>query len=767
MTAFAASQIPNHLIHEKSPYLLQHAYNPVDWYPWGDEAFEKAKKENKPILVSIGYSTCHWCHVMEHESYEDPAVAALMNKYLINIKVDREERPDVDKIYMTAVSAMTGSGGWPLNVFLTPDLKPFFGGTYFPPQSKWGQPAWTDVVTQIGKTWQNPEERKKMLAAGEHIAESLRKFAASAAAPVEGDATWLDAGFKEFEGVYDASRGGFGGAPKFPMPVYHNFLLRYYARNRPSPALRAPSPRMGEGQASPAFSLEGEGGRRPDEGKHALKMSVHTLQEMAKGGIYDQIGGGFARYSTDADWRVPHFEKMLYDNAQLAVNYIEAYQITQDPELARVARETLDYVRRDMTNPEGGFYSAEDADSLPSADATEKKEGAFYVWEKVEIMGILGDRSGEVVSFRYGVRDQGNAASDPHGEFTNKNILYIAHSIPETARQFNMTEAEVLDILADAKKRLFDARTRLPRPQTDDKIISGWNGLMISAFAKGYQVLGDSEDLGAAQKAARFLKANLYDTTSRQLYRRWRDPKSSSPAASGRGSMDSPPTTAGNDDVLGIADDYAFLAQGLIDLYEADFDPAWLDWSAELTEEQIKRFYDKENGGFFMTAPDQDPHLLVRVKEDQDNVEPSASSVAALNLLRLSQYFDRQDFQKEAEKTLKAFGTQMKESPRAMPQMLVALDFALTEPRQIVIAGTASAPDTQAMLKTLHAHFIPVKTVMLADGGPIQKHLAQKLDFLAGMRPIDGKATAYVCEHHVCKQPTADLKTFEKLLSVL
>jgi uncharacterized protein YyaL (SSP411 family) len=690
----------NHLIHEKSPYLLQHAHNPVDWYPWGPEAFEKARKEDKPILVSIGYSTCHWCHVMEHESYEDPAVAALMNQYLVNIKVDREERPDVDKIYMTAVSAMTGQGGWPLNMFLTPDLKPIYGGTYFPPEAKWGQPGWKDVVKQIGESWKNPEDRKKMLSAASTITDSLKKYTEVAYDPAEGNASWLDAGFKSLQDAYDASRGGFGSAPKFPMPVYHNFLLRYYARTKK---------------------------------KEALDMSLHTLSEMAKGGIYDHLGGGFARYSTDADWHIPHFEKMLYDNAQLAVNTLEAYQITHDPELKRVAEETLAYIQHDMTSPEGGFYSAEDADSLPSKDAKEKKEGAFYVWEKKEILLIAGEKAGEIFCFRYGVREGGNAAQDPHGEFTDKNILYIAHGIPETAKQFNVSEKEAHELLAQAKAKLLAARSDRPRPHLDDKVISAWNGLMISAFAKGYEVLGEPAYLASAQKAASFLKDKLYDPGTKTLYRRWRD---------------------GDRQALGIADDYAFVTQGLLDLYEVDFNPDWLNWAIDLTEAQDKRFYDAEHGGFFMTAVDQDAHLILRVKEDTDNVEPSASSVATLNLLRLSQLMDRKEFADVAEKTLKAFGAHMREAPRALPQMLVALDFDLTEPRQVVIAGQSGTADTEALLKVLHNHFIPVKTVLLAD----EKN---------PMKPIGGKATAYVCFHHICKEPTNDPQKFDELLKAL
>src|SRR6185437_2961677 len=389
-------RIANHLIREKSPYLLQHLYNPVDWHPWGPEAFELARRENKPILVSIGYSTCHWCHVMERESYEDPAVAAVMNQFFINIKVDREERPDVDKIYMAAVSALTGSGGWPLNVFLTPELKPIFGGTYFPPAPRGGQPAWKDVVSQIGRYWQDPQERAKMLLAGDEITRALRQYAEAApAGTAQGDPSWLEGAYDELRGSYDAARGGFGGAPKFPMPVYHHFLLRYGTRT----------------------------GR-----KEALEMSLHTLRQMSWGGIYDQFGGGFCRYATDASWRVPHFEKMLYDNAQLAVSYLEAFQISQDPDFKKISEEILNYALRDLEAPAGGFYCAEDADSLPSASSAGKEEGAFYVWEKTELMQIAGEKAGDLFAFRYGVREDGNVESDPRGEFKNKNILYAART---------------------------------------------------------------------------------------------------------------------------------------------------------------------------------------------------------------------------------------------------------------------------------------------------------------------------------------------------
>jgi uncharacterized protein YyaL (SSP411 family) len=671
----------NRLIGEKSPYLLQHAYNPVDWFPWGEEAFEKARAENKPILVSIGYSTCHWCHVMERESYEDPAVAALMNHYLVNMKVDREERPEIDKIYMTAVSAMTGQGGWPLNMFLTPDLKPIFGGTYFPPEARWGQPAWKDVVTRIGQAWQDASSRDKMLNQAVYLTDALKKYVEGTPEAVEGDASCLDQGFLALKASYDASRGGFSGAPKFPMPVYHQFLLRYYARTK---------------------------------NQEALDMSLHSLREMAKGGIYDHLGGGFARYSTDERWHVPHFEKMLYDNAQLAVNYLEAWQIARTDDLKQVAEETLRYVQREMTHPDGGFYSAQDADSLASPEAKEKKEGAFYVWEKNEILDVLGPDEGERFCAAYGVKAEGNAESDPHGEFVGKNILY-------------RTQSDVS--FQEGRRKLLAVREKRPRPHLDDKIIAAWNGLMISAFAKAGQILGDKTCLDSARRAARFLKTKQYDPETKTLFRCRRD-------------------------VAGIADDYAFVVQGLINLYEADFDPEWLAWALELTDVLNERFYDAQNGGYFMTAAGEDKHLILRIKENTDNVEPSAGSVAALNLLRLAQHTDRSDLEALAKKTLRCFGSTLQTTPRALPVMLTALDFALTEPRQVVIAGKPGAEDVQAMLRTLHRHYIPVKTLILAASD-------------APYKPLEGKAAAYICIRHACQQPTNDPAILNDLLKTL
>lgn len=708
---------PNHLIHEKSPYLLQHAYNPVEWYPWGEEAFKKARKENKPIFLSIGYATCHWCHVMEKESFSNPEIAAVMNERFVSIKVDREERPDVDKIYMTAAGAAGWGGGWPLSMWLTPELKPFYGGTYFPPDERWGRPGFKQILMRVAEAWKT--KQKDISADADRVAEALSQYTQvegrSGALATEA----LDKGFTGYKDSFVASKGGFGGVPKFPMPVNQNFLLRYYARTKE---------------------------------KKALDMVAHTLREMAKGGIYDHIGGGFHRYSTDANWHIPHFEKMLYDNAQLAVNYLEAYQITKDKEFARVARETLDYVLRDMTHPEGGFYSAEDADSLPpelqgkveDSGHEHRSEGAFYIWRKSEIVEILGKGAAEIFSYRYGVEPSGNAASDPHGEFTGKNILYAARTVRETAKKFGKAEAEVQKILEESKLKLLGVRSKRPRPQRDDKVLVDWNGLMISAFAKAAQVLEDPEYLKASEKAARFIKIRLYDAKQNRLSRRWRE---------------------GEKKVSGLAVDYVLLTQGLLDLYEASLDVEWLTWAVRLTEAQLELFYDREKGGFFMTSPGHDKNLLVRVMDDSDNVIPAESSVAAVNLLRLAQFTDREDFRQAAEKTLTRFGAQMKQQPRSLPQMLVALDYALSKPKQIIIAGDPNSPDTIQMLREVHERYIPNKILMVVNQGNGRETLMRWLPFLKGIAPIQGKATAYVCINYACELPTHDLQIFQKILN--
>jgi len=708
----------NKLSREKSPYLLQHAQNPVDWLPWGEEAFAKARLENKPIFLSIGYSTCHWCHVMAHESFESEEVAAIMNREFVNIKVDREERPDVDRVYMTFVQATTGGGGWPMSVWLTPELKPFVGGTYFPPEDRYGQPGFSKVLERIAAAWK--QDHGKIAEQGTQIIAALAQAEAGGdGATTQLGAEALDAAYQQIARSYDAHEGGFGTAPKFPRPVTLNFLFRIYARARESAS-----------------------------GKHALEMTLFTLRKMAAGGIHDHLGGGFHRYSVDGFWHVPHFEKMLYDQAQLAVAYLEAFQITRDSLFEEVARDILDYVRRDMTAPEGGFFSAEDADSEVVAGVGDpghggKSEGAFYIWSKQEVDAALGS-SAEIFNYHYHVQPNGNVppAADPHAEFTGKSILIELQTIGETAKHFKKEEAEARELLATSRATLLALRAKRSRPHLDDKIITAWNGLMISAFARGAQVLNDPAYLEAATRAATFVRAQLYDESRKILVRNFRE---------------------GRSEVEGFADDYAFVIQGLLDLYEASFDVSWLRFAVELQETQDRLFLDQERGGYF-SGTGKDASILLRLKENNDSAEPAASSVAALNLLRLAQFRNEKRWYERAEKTIDAFSSQIGHFASAMPQMLVALDLSLSKPWQIVIAGKREAKETAALLAEVQRHFLPNKILMLADAGDGQKYLEEKLEALRGMKPVGGKAAAYVCENFTCKAPVTDPKALGELL---
>jgi uncharacterized protein len=718
----AANQI-NKLSREKSPYLLQHAHNPVDWLPWGEEAFAKARRENKPIFLSIGYSTCHWCHVMAHESFESAEVAAIMNREFVNIKVDREERPDVDRVYMTFIQATTGGGGWPMSVWLTPALKPFVGGTYFPPEDRYGQPGFSKVLERIAAAWK--QDHEKIAEQGTKIIAALAQAESGGGEATQLGAATLDAAYQQISRSYDAHEGGFGGAPKFPRPVTLNFLARVYARAPESAS-----------------------------GKHALEMNLFTLRKMAAGGMHDHLGGGFHRYSVDAYWHVPHFEKMLYDQAQLAVAYLEAFQITREPLFAEVARDILDYVRRDMTAKEGGFFSAEDADSvIPGAGPEfsgvqraplQKSEGAFYVWSKKELDAALGSSAG-IFSYHYGVQPDGNVppAADPHGEFTGKNIFIELQTVAETAKHFKREEAEVREVLAKSRAALLELRAKRPRPHLDDKIITAWNGLMISAYARGAQVLDDPGYLEAATRAATFARTQLYDASRQVLVRNYRE---------------------GRSEVEGFADDYAFVIQGLLDLYEASFDVSWLQFAIALEETQDRLFFDEERGGYF-SGTGKDKSILLRMKEDNDSAEPAASSVAALNLLRLAQFRDEKRWRECAGKTIGAFSPQIGHFPSAMPQMLVALDSSLGKPRQIILAGKREAQETRALLAEVHQHFLPNKTLLLADGGDGQKYLEEKIEVLRAMKPVDGKSVAYICENFACQAPVSDAASLGKLLS--
>jgi len=697
----------NHLAGEKSPYLLLHAHNPVDWYPWGEEAFEKARREQKLIFLSIGYYTCHWCHVMERESYSNPEIAAVLNKYFVSIKVDREERPDVDRLYIAYVESATGSAGWPLNVLLTPDRKPFFGGTYFPPDQL------KSLLQKVAEAWAN--DRASVTGTASRAAQELVQIVnESPAVPASRDAlppAILDQAVTQISGGYDKSNGGFGPAPKFPRPVTLDFLLRSYART---------------GQSGPR------------------EMTLATLRAMAHGGIHDQLGGGFHRYSTDAEWRVPHFEKMLYDQAQLAIIYTDAWQITHEEYFSAIARDILDFTLREMLQPAGGFASALDADSTLARAKPETAEGAYYLWRASEIESLLGNSDAAMFDFAYGVESGGNvpASQDARHELTGKNVLYERYTAKETAGHFGLTENQARQKLAAALQSLFEARSRRPRPPTDDKIVTAWNGMMISALARASAAFNEPRYLEAANSTEKFVEAHLYDPKLQRLSRSYR---------------------AGSAASIGFLDDYTGLIGGLLDLYEAGFDVHFLTWAVTLQQQQDQLFWDLKAGGYF-DAPASDPDLLARTRESYDGAEPSPNSVAAMNLLRLSQITDRADWRARAQSTLAAFRARLQADPEAVPALASALDYSLAQKRQILIAGDSAAPDTRALLRLVNDRFLPNKILLLADDASGQKQLASWLPFVAGAHRIHGQATAYICENYVCKLPTADPAVAARLL---
>ena len=699
----------NHLVGEKSPYLLQHANNPVDWYPWGDGAFAKAKSENKPIFLSIGYATCHWCHVMERESFENEAVARILNDNFVSIKVDREERPDVDRVYMLFVQASTGQGGWPMSVWLTPDRKPFFGGTYFPPDARFGRPGFAAILQRLAEAWTT--DRQRVEDSGAKVLDQLGAYTRFDTRGELPGPEALTKAYEIFRRTYDPQYGGFGREPKFPRPSVFNFMLRHYK----------------------AFGNE-----------EALEMVTETLRAMAKGGMHDQIGGGFHRYSVDQRWFVPHFEKMLYDQAQLAISYLEAFQITRDGDFAATARDIFTYVLRDLTDPAGGFYCAEDADSAPHAsDPHEKSEGAFYIWSAEEIKRLLKEPLLSMFMYRYGVEDVGNVSEDPHGEFIGRNILYEVCTVEQTAARAGISVDDARAALHEAVKALLVVRAKRPRPLLDDKILASWNGLMISAFAKGAQVLNEPKYAAAARAAADFLKRKLWDAGRHVLQRRYRQ---------GEAAVD------------GFLDDYGFCGLGLLDLYETTFAADDLAWAVELAERAIALFEDKEHGGFFAT-PDFSPpaipsdgsqhgeessmpELVLRLKDDYDGAEPSGNSAMALFLVRLARMTGRDDFHVAAERTLKAFSSRIEEGAVGVPQMLVALQLFQSPPSEIVLAG----PADDAQLAAVRRLFLPQSIVMRAE------------DAGRGLPAIGGKPTVYVCENFTCKLPVTTAEELESQL---
>jgi uncharacterized protein YyaL (SSP411 family) len=706
----------NRLSEERSPYLLQHAANPVDWYPWNDEALARARSEDKPIFLSIGYSTCHWCHVMEHESFENPAIAEILNRNFVSIKVDREERPDVDRVYMAFVQSTTGSGGWPMTVFLTPELKPFYGGTYFPPQSRWGRPGFSDLLTEIARVWN--EDRPRVEEAATELTERLTAVATGGRAETEvAGVDALAAAVEQFQMAFDRRRGGFGGAPKFPRPSELLFLLREHARRN---AAQAP-----------------------------LLMATETLRAMALGGMRDHLGGGFHRYSVDADWRVPHFEKMLYDQAQLVLAYLEAAQATGDDFYATVAEDTLHYVLRDMTDAGGAFYSAEDADSVPPEQAgsshAHKSEGAFYIWSESEIEQLLG-QDADIARRRFGIEKDGNAPQDPQGEFTGKNLLYVAQSVEDVAVRSDRSASEVVEALGRIRARLFEARKSRPRPHLDDKILTAWNGLMIAAFARAARVLPASADAAryraGAVKAAGFIKQRLWRPATATLLRRYRD---------------------GDAAIDAYAEDYAFLIWGILELFQATGAPEWLEWAIELQRRQDELFWDERDGGWFSTTG-HDPTVLLRLKEDYDGAEPAASSVATLNVLTLAHLTGNEDYRRRAERTLGRFGKRAGAAGRVIPMMLCALSAWHGPSMQIVVVAGRNSERAIELEREIASHYLPFAVHVAVDPDVTQDGLKNVLPFVDGMRAHGGGAV-YVCREFACRQPVSSVEAVRAELS--
>jgi uncharacterized protein YyaL (SSP411 family) len=660
----------NALIHEKSPYLLQHAHNPVAWLPWGDAAFAKARAEDKPIFLSIGYSTCHWCHVMERESFEDETIARILNEHFVPVKVDREERPDVDRIYMTFVQATTGSGGWPLSVWLTPDLKPFYGGTYFPPESRWGRPGFRQILEQIAAAWK--EKKDKILDSSIRIQAEIESAVEIVSRGNMPSLSAVESGFQAFRRSFDPRHGGFGGAPKFPRPAVLHFLLRYWRQSR-------------------------------DE--EALEMTVRTLAAMRRGGMYDQLGGGFHRYSVDERWFVPHFEKMLYDQAQLAAAYIEAFQATGEAEFASTAREICDYVLRDMTHPEGGFYSAEDADSEIPGEPGRKGEGAFYLWAWSELAGLLGPDA-ERFAEAYGCRPEGNVDHDPHGEFAGRNILWLAK--PELAQDAAVARARAV---------LLAARSARPRPHLDDKILAAWNGLMISAMARAGAALGEPRYVEAAARAFRFVEQRMFDPQGR-LFRRWRE---------------------GEAAIAAMLDDYAALVLAAADLHQTLFEDPYAETAVRLAGAMIEQFHDEKGGGFF-SSPGSNSDLIFRMKEDYDGAEPSGNTLAVEALLRLSRLTGDERLLAPARRALEAFAERLERQPSALPRMLSALLMHSSPPVEIEFRGEAGE-----LVREFHRRFEPFAS--------------------AAWRDRSGPPAAIVCADFVCKPPAGSVEELRALLN--
>ncbi len=693
-----AGQRTNRLAHETSPYLRQHAHNPVDWYPWGEEALEKARSEDKPVMLSIGYSACHWCHVMAHESFEHDETAEIMNRHFVNVKVDREERPDLDEIYMNAVTAMTGSGGWPMTVFLTPGLKPFYGGTYFPPDDRYGRPGFPRILEAVAQFYR--ERRSDAEEQGEKLKSRLVELAGFTSSNETLETGLLDKAFTGIAASYDATNGGFGTQPKFPPSMTLSFLLREHRRS----------------------------GRQS-----ALDMTVHSLSKMGNGGIYDHLGGGFHRYSVDAKWLIPHFEKMLYDNALLLRTYTEAFQATGEPLFRKVVSETSAYVIREMQQPGGGFYATQDADS-------EGEEGRFFVWTPEEIKAVLGDEKGRLFARYYGVEEGGNFE---HGT----SVLHVDVDLEPLAAHLRVAPEELRTIVSEGRRTLFDHREKRVHPGRDEKIMTDWNGLMAGSLARASRVFGEPAWLDAAADSMRFVLDALHEDG--RLMHTFKD---------GRARFN------------GYLDDYAFTVSALLDLYEATFDPAWFVQAEALMDTTVERFWDPEAGGFFFTSDDHET-LIVRSKNPYDNAIPSGNAVSVQNLLRLAAYTGRNEYRDRAGQTLSLFTDYMGAAPGGFGQLLCGLSWYLDKPVEIALVGAREDASTRAMLDLIDGTFLPNKVVALHDpsgddGRAGDGHTGKLIPLLANRPQIDGATTAYVCEQFVCQQPVTTVDGLAELLSV-
>jgi hypothetical protein len=688
----------NRLIHEKSPYLLQHAENPVDWYPWGEEAFARAHRDDKPIFLSIGYSTCHWCHVMAHESFEDPAVAQLLNESFVCVKVDREERPDLDHVYMRVCQMLTGSGGWPLTIFMTPDKKPFYAATYIAKESRFGRVGMLDLLPRIKEIWDR--RRRDVVNSGDKIVAALQQT--EHAAPGAGlDKKILQQAFEELSQRFDESRGGFSAAPKFPTPHNLTFLLRYWFRSND---------------------------------KRALHMAEKTLQEMRCGGIYDHVGFGFHRYATDPEWRVPHFEKMLYDQALIAMAYSDAFQATGKRLYGQTIHEIIAYVLRALTAPEGGFYAGEDADS-------EGREGKFYVWTEDEIKNALRKDEAELILTMFNITRAGNFRDESTQQPTGTNIFYLNGTFCDYARAAGLSEHELQVRFETIRQKLFSLREQRIHPHRDNKILVDWNGLMIAALARAAQVFALSHYAAAAQRALSFILAHLRTPDGRLLHR----------------------YCAGEAAGSGMVDDYAFLIWGLIELYEATFEADCLQTALELQQIMIDHFWDEHAGGFYFTADDAE-QLLLRHKEIYDGAVPSGNAVAMLNLLRLARIAGRPDFEHQASALAQAFSGSVQSLPSAYTQLMSAVDYAVNPSYEVVITGRRSAADTEHMLAAVWKTFRPHTVLVFRPADQQAPAITALAPYTKHFTGCDGRATAYVCRDYTCSLPTTDVNEMLELL---